>query len=444
MSPARKNKITLSDYDYQRDIENRLLMAQFSTLDLEITEEILFSSLSSPIHKLAKNLDLDEKILHPTLEKLSQAGVIKIQNETILVDKEMRKYYESQIVKFDDQFTPGMEFLQNLLRKAPIHVLPTWYSIPRTSNNIFDSLIEKYLLTPQIFQRYLLELNFGDPVLSGIINDVFHASDFKVTAQELIEKYKLARAQFEEYMLHLEFSFVCCLGYNRSGDCWIEVVTPFYEWREYVRFVRDTQPSPIQNFSAIKRQRPHDFSFVEEMGTLLQAIKKEPLPQSAFQEDQVLAKLRLLKLVDVVDGRLYALEVANDWLDMRPENRALYLYRHPLNRLLTVDLPPTLCQEKNIREAEKSIQRVLHAGWVYFDDFLKGVTSALSEESIVMLRRVGKTWKYNLPHYTEEEKALIQAALFEGLFEAGVIATGAHDGRECFCVTPFGQSLFGR
>jgi hypothetical protein len=475
ISPSRKNKVLLSDYDYQRDIENRLLMAQFSTLDLEVMEEILYSSLNIPIRKLTKSLEIDEESLFKALEKLRKTDLIKIDNETIHVDKEMRKYYESQILKFDDEFTPGMEFLQSLLRKVPIHVLPNWYSISRTSNNIFDSIIEKYLLTPHIFQRYLLELNFGNPTLSGIIDDVFHAPDFHLSSQELIKKYSLTRGQFEECMLYLEFNFVCCLVYKKVDDHWEEMVTPFHEWREYLRFLRDTEAPMIKDPSSIKRRRPHDFSFIQDMEAILTIAKKEPIRLSSLIEDkltperallgslaaacggfsendpsllpyirQIFSKLSLLKFADDVDGYFYALESANDWLDMRPENRALFIYRHPLNRLLVKELPASLYTERSIHEAEKGISRVLRSGWVYFDDFVKGALIPLNEASIVMLKRSGKSWKYSLPHYTEEEVAFIKNTLFEGLFEIGALATGVCDGKECFCVTPFGQSLFGR
>ena len=475
LSALRKNKITLADYDYGHDIQNRLIMAQFSTQDLEVLEEILYSSLSLSMRKLSKTLDIDEENLIPILEKLSKTGLLKLNDETIVVDKDMRKYYELQMPKFDDDFTPGMEFLQGLLRKAPIHVLPIWYSIPRTSNNIFDSLIEKYLLTPQIYQRYLLELNFGDPVISGIINDLFSSPDFKLFSHDLIEKYGLTREQFEEYLLHLEFNFVCCLGYNKDNDLWKEVVTPFHEWREYLRFLRDTEASPIPSNVKISRRRSHDFSFVQDMAAVLNLAKTQPIALVPFSDDkilpqkaglaaiaakcekldekdpvsiayiqEILTKLCLLKLADIVDGRLYALESANDWLDMRLENRALFIYRHPLNKLKSVDLPPYLCAERTVREAEKSIMRVLNTGWVYFDDFFKSVLVPLSESSLVMLKKTGKTWKYTLPQYTDEERSLIKATIYEWLFEAGVVATGTAEGKDCFSVTPFGNSLFGR
>jgi predicted transcriptional regulator len=475
LSPLRKNKITLTDYDYRRDIENRLLMAQFTTLDLEVLEEILYSSLHVPIRKLAKHLDLDEATLHPILEKFSKTGLLKIENDSVIIDKEMRKYYEAQIVKFEDDFTPGMEFLQSLLKKVPIHVLPTWYSIPRTSNNIFDSLVEKYLLTPHLYQRYLLELNFGDPVLSGIIDDLIRAPDFKLSSKQLIEKYGLTREQFEEYLLYLEFNFVCCLGYQRENGHWKEIITPFEEWREYLRFLKETEAPSIPAATAIQRTWPSDFAFIQDMAIVLTLAKKDPLPLVAFSPDKpilepsalaaiaskmegmkaedpqfqskvqhILAKLFLLKLADRVDNRLYALEAANDWLDMRPENRALFIYRHPLNRLLNDAIPTHLCTERNIREAEKAILRVLNKGWVFYDDFIKGVLVTLNDDSVIILKRTGKTWKYTLPRYTEESLALIKATLFEWLFEAGIVATGNADGKECFTVTAFGQSLFGR
>ncbi|MBY0528773.1 MAG: hypothetical protein K2P51_01125 [Rhabdochlamydiaceae bacterium] len=469
-SSQRKVKISLEDYDYRQDIENRLLMGQFSSKDLEVLEEILYSSITIPIKKLMKNLDLEEEEITPILQKLSKTGLFGFENDAIVVDKEMRKYFESQILKFDPDFKPGMEFLQSLMRKVPIHVLPVWYSIPRTSNNIFDSLVEKYLLTPQIFYRYLMELNLNDAKLMGIIHDVYHAPDFQMFGKDLIEKYGLTREQFEEYLLLLEFHLVCCLGYTKVDDAWEEVVSPYYEWREYLTFLRDTEPSAIQTPAKVNRLRPEDFSFIQDMSALLNLAKKQPLQMKADELDpalyptiaaklegikeedshfkgylnRIVGKLRLLKLADVVDKRLYALDAANDWLDMRAENRAIYLYRHPLNRLEAKGVAPHLCNERAIREAEKSITRVLNTGWVYFDDFLRGVIVPLGEDSVVMLKKQGKTWKYSVPVYDEEQNALIHATVMDWLFEVGITAIGVHQGRECFCVTPYGQSLFGR
>lgn len=466
---SKKNKISLSDYDFTRDIENRLLIAQFSPLDLEVLEEILYSSLTIPIRDLARNLELAESQLSPILKKICQTGLIKMNEETITVDKEQRKYYETQITKFDEDFKPGMEFLQGLLRKVPIHILPTWYSIPRTSNNIFDSIVEKYLLTPQIFQRYLSELQLQDPQLSAIAEEVYKAPDFEVSAAHIMRKLSLSQEAFEEALLLLEFNFVCCLSYKRVEDEWQETVTPFYEWREYLRFLQATEIQSIDDMQHIKKKRASPFAFVEDLKALLNAAKKAPISvkekgSSQFFPDKTIAnalmakreglhledfpylisKLRLLKFADIVDHHLYCLEGAEEWLDMTIEDSALFIYRHPLNHLSPNSLPVHLWNEKNVREAEKSLLRLMDSSWVYFDDFIKGVTVSINDHSPVLLTRAGKCWKYVVPQYTLEEILLIKEAIFSWLFEVGVVAIGVHRERECFSVTPFGQSLLGR
>ncbi len=433
LAQSRKNKICLEDYNFKHDIENRLAMAEFSTLDLEVLEEILYSSIKVPIRKLAKTLDLEDEEILPILEKLNKTGLFSIHDDSIQIDKDMRKYFEAQVIKFDPDFKPGMQFLQHLLKKVPISILPVWYSIPRTSNNIFDSIVEKYLLSPQIFYRYLGELNFADPILTAIMHDVYEAPDFVVYAEDIIKKYGISKETFEEHVLNLEFNFVCCLCYQKIKDQWKEIVTPFHEWKEYLTFLSTTDAKPIASPQQIVRKRPHDYSFIQDMTSLLQLTKKQPITVAHDKEHRLsftpeilnllsekipgfqnadpsflkylhslIAKARLLKLADVIDGRLYALEGASDLFDMRLESRALFLYRHPLNHLTSFHLPAQLCTERHVREAEKSIIRVLNSGWIFFDDFIKGVIVPLSEDSIVMLKRQGKTWKYHLPTYTEE------------------------------------------
>lgn len=475
LSSIKKNKITLEDYNYKQDIENRLVLAQFTPGDLSVLEEILFSSIKIPIRKLAKSVDLDENEVLQVLEKISKTGLFTFESDSIIVDKEMRKYFEAQVLKFDPDFKPGMEFLQTLLRKAPIHVLPTWYSIPRTSNNIFDSIVEKYFLTPQIFQRYLSELNFPDKILAGIVHDVYNSPNLKLNGGDLMQKYGISHEQFEHFMLQLEFHFACCLGYEKIDGEWKEIVTPLHEWREYAIFLQNTQTQPISTPEKVVRTRSQDFAYIQDLSLILSQAKKSPLilsadgaqkwipnketfrtlaakmqdfdensPEFADYIDKLIHKLRHLKLADVVDNRLYALESANDFLDMRLENKALFLYRHPLNRLLSPQIPADIITDRNLREAEKSILRVLDSGWVYFDEFLNGIIVPLGEDSVIMLKRQGKTWKYSVPSYAEEELALIKATVLEWLFEIGVTAVGKHNGKDCFCVTAFGQSLFGR
>lgn len=432
LSPARKNKVNLADYNSQQDIESRILLSDFSALDVEVLEEILFSPLKISFKKLLRMIECREGDLLNSLKKLSSAGLVTLQDDTILVDKERRKYFEFQIQRFDPHFKPDMEFVQGILRKVPIHLLPTWYSIPRTSNNIFESIVEKYLLTPHIYQRYLLELNFGDSTLNSLIQEVFSSPHFKVSSSDLISKYNLNRRDFEEMLLILEFNFVCCLCYEKEDDHWLEYITPFHEWHEYLKFLRATETPLISE--PVQRKSESEFAFIEEMSQWLLKAKKKPLPTASCP---AIEKLHLIKLADYSSGKLTALPEGDAWLDLSLENRALYLYRHNQNRILSLST-----NERYVREAEKCIKRALHGNWVYFDDFLNGVLVPLSENSVVMLKRAGKQWKYTLPTYSDEEKILLKATIFEWLYETGMVAIGTCRDRDCFAVTAFGRFFF--
>lgn len=434
LSQARKNKVNLSDYNCQQDIENRMLMSDFSTFDVEVLEEILFSPLKISVKKLARTLGCQEQELIASLKKLSSGHLLTLQDDTLFVDKEKRKYFECHIGRFDSQFKPDMEFIQATLRKVPIHLLPIWYSIPRTSNNIFESIIEKHLLTPHIFQRYLLDLNFGDSTLHSIMTDVFSAPDFKVSTSDLIAKYNLDRPTFEGMMLILEFNFVCCVCYEKADDHYIEYVAPFHEWHEYLRFVRSTETPTIPASEPIERHAPTDFAFLEEMSNLLLKARNKPL---SVPESHIIEKLTLCKLAEYENGQLRTLPTGDAWLDLSFENRALHIYRHPHNRILSLSVG-----ERYVREAEKSIKRVMHGQWVYFDDFIKGILVPLNENSVISLKRSGKQWRYTLPIYTDEERAIVKATIFEWLYETGMTMIGTCRGRDCFAVTHFGRFFF--
>ncbi|MCB1072603.1 MAG: hypothetical protein KDK96_05815 [Chlamydiia bacterium] len=474
----RKNKINLEDYDYQKDIQNRVLLSHFSTEDLEVLEEIVYSSQKIPISRLVDQLDKNLDKLYAILEKLSKTDLFKIEEDTVVVDKEMRKYFETQIQKFEDDFTPGMEFLQALLKKVPIHVLPNWYPIPRTSNNIFNSLIEKYLETPQTFQRYLTELNLGDPILNGIVTDLFEAPEHKMYSSDIRAKYKLSEEAFEEHLLYLEFNLVCCLVYEKKDGEWIEVVTLFKEWKDYLNFLKESQPKEISKKSDVKRTRPHDFSFVEDMSTLLALSMTKPLYLRLNEEEEwvfekasanaaskqckgfdlkteeghehfhrymskVIQKLLFLKLAHIEGNQLIASDDAEEWLALPIEKRALNTYKVTLSSYPFSEFAKEICTERNIHEIEKSISRIIDSGWVLFDEFLNGIIAPISENSKMSLKKTGRYWKYSLPDYSEDEMALIRLIIFNWLFEGGIIATGSYQGKECLRITPLGQSMFG-
>lgn len=425
----RKHKINIHDYPYQKDIETRLLMAEFSTFDVEVLEEILFSPLKIPLNKLSRSLEVPVDELMPVISKLAMTGLCDLQDEILVIDKDMRKYFEYEIRKFDEDFVPDMEYLQSLLKKVPIHILPLWYSIPRTSNNIFESIIEKYLLTPQIFQRHLMESGNDDEIFQAIVQDIFQADGFRIYADDIREKYDLTKEALEEYILHLEFHFIASLTYAKVGEVWKEVITPFREWRSYLLFLQDNKP---KSFSKPDHKDDENFAFIKELTNFL---KKEKKPDNPY----FMEKLSQMKFIQKKEGKIALTEIASEWLEMDLKNKALFLHRYPLNR---PSFDAEINTEKHLREIERSLKPFCQSGWIYFDEFLKTALIYFHEENKVMLKKVGKTWKYNLPTYTEEEISYIQKVI-DFLYEIGFVSKGIKNNKLCFFITPLGQTILG-
>lgn len=424
---VRKFKINLEDYPYQRDVENRLFLADLSQFDTQVLEEILYHPLTISIEEFAEELGADIDKLRNSLEKIAPSGLLSFDEATITVEKEPRKNYESEIVRFEEDFNPDLNFFQNLLKKVSMHVLPTWYAVPRSSDDIFGSIVEKYLETPKTYLRYVRNLEFDNPILSHIIDDLFQAPDFKLTARDVKAKYGLSDKEFIEAALLLEFYFLCSLSYEPHGDGWQEVLTPFHEWHEYLRFRRDTIPATIEE--DVHCDHEESFAFAKSMNALRAAL---PLKVDNLSEEQqkVAIRLETLELVKIVDGELQVIS-SPTWENMQVQDQAITLYRHLTGAHQK--------QSRDVRELEKSLKRVIYSGWIDSDAFVSGITAPIGDNAPVKLQKQGRRWEYVLPQYSDEDKALVKEMISGPLFEAGIVALGTYKGGSCFQVTPFGR-----
>ncbi|MBJ7450009.1 MAG: hypothetical protein JHC93_06595 [Parachlamydiales bacterium] len=457
-SLTKKNKIQIEDYNFERDIENRLFLSSFSQIEVTVLEEILNSSLHIDLDRLARTVDLDEKELSPILDRLESVGLLTKALTYIAVDKEMRKYFETQVVKFDESFEPNFDYIKSCLKKVPIDVLPNWYSIPRTSNDISSSIMEKYLLTPRIYQRYLSELVFDDPLLDSILDDVFSSPDLKVSAESLRLKYRLSFQEFEEYVLHLEFNFVLCSTYEQKDGYWEEIITPFHEWRQYLLFLKNTEPKSLPPAQVSFLHRGH-FGFIRDMSSLLNSFAKntsnseipfdkltlsgEDIPQKERDAYicHLIEKMVDLQLVELDDNRYRTLPLSDQWLKWNLEEQGVALYRSDFFGFYGTDLPEELLTERNLREVERSLSRMTNKGWVLLDDFIKSMFAPVGNHCEVALKKVSRRWCYLIPNYSVEEKKFIELVITQRLMESGLVVLGKYRGQRAFCLTPFGQSL---
>ncbi|MDP1836356.1 MAG: hypothetical protein Q8K75_10585 [Chlamydiales bacterium] len=468
VTPGRKNKVVLADYSYRRDIENRLMLAQLSVFDVDVLSEVLNSSLTFPISDIVETLEAPLTKIVESLDKLVTAKLLQHDGRTVRVDKELRKYYEYQIEKFEEDFAPDLEYILRGLKRIPIQVLPNWYSIPKTTDDIFVSIIEKHLQTPKVYRRHLLDISFDDPIPLAIMEEVYSAEDFKVRSKTLRDKYALTREQFEEYMLLLEFNFVCYLTYTKVDDMWKEVVTPMHEWREFLRFRRDTVPTSIPEGEVDRFHRNADFAFVQDLVALVRILEQQPLPvevngtglslppkaltswlpalpagdANSYASSLVNRALHL-GLAEVKDKRLSFAVAAKEWLRKQPQDQAMAVYRAPIRLEDYPTIKPNMFTEKNLRETEKSLKRVANMGWVNFDDFLRGMSEPLGDGEAISLRQKGRRWSYAIPAYSADDKIFIKELIFKRLFEVGMVTIGQHNGKPCFAVTAFGRIALG-
>lgn len=448
---VRKNKIQLAEYPYQRDIENRVLLAQLSTLEVTILKEIIHHSLKISIEQLAEQLEIEIATLIPILDKLSSTQLFKRQNFTLIVDKELRKYYEAQIDKFDEDFEPNMEFLQGLLNQLPIHVLPNWYAIPRSSDNIVASIIERYFLTPKIYRQYLEELQFDDPIVPLIIKDLYQAPHFTLYTSSILKKYNLTREQLEEYLILLEYHFICCLRYQKIEDRWEEIITPFQEWLDYLNSEEASKPRLIQGSQAAEPLCSRDFGFILDMRSILSAcsdqrLTDEQIPPLFLKEgrpqdylEHLLFKLSQVEFITYHKSTIKVLDKGAFWLSKSLSEQAISLANDPLNTLRSFSQFP-LYTIRSIRQIEKSLKELKEGQWVYLDEFVGGFILPLGNKDPIQIVNRGKKWKYALPTFTQEERAFIKAVISERLFEIGIIALGNHKGKASFQLTSFGRS----
>lgn len=445
-----KTQISLSDYSYRRDIEHRLLISHLTVFEVEVLKEILHDSLTISIDHLSENLGVSPKKLIPVLDTLSRTKLFKRDNLTLKVDKEIRKYYESQMEKFEDDFEPNLEFLQSLLSNVPLHVLLLWYTIPRTSDNIFASIIEQCLLTPRTYRQYLLELQFADPIVHLIIEDLYKAPNYKLNSDEIITKYQLTRERFEEYLLLLEYNLVCCLSYNRIGDEWQEVVTPFSEWLEYLLFEKNSHPQYLKNNDSIQLACANEYGFIEDLAKVLITCQQNNLPINRVKKLNLTSPVHLKAL----EKKLYQLDFVKKssksvlipsergliWASKPRSERITSLAVNPLNCVTSFDQSP-LWNFRNVRLIEKSLRSLKPLEWVYLEDFLKGIHFPLGEREPITLRKRGKKWKYVIPEYNSEELEFVGRVIMERCFELGVVMIGQHNGQPCFYLTPFGNQF---
>ena len=403
--------------------------------------------------------------------------MIQLEKDFIVVNKELRKYFDSEVQKFDERFIFGLEYIQTILKKVPIQILPSWYLIPRSSDNIFESLIEKFFITPQMYQRHLMEVRPLEGISGKIFDKLFESKELKIYTADLIKEFDLTLEELHEIILDFEFNFIGCLRYESSDTNFQEILTPFHEWKEFLTFTKTNQPISILNQKSVEPFKSDEYAFIKDMLNLIENLNSIKMPRTDLKEpfkltqglislllsyiesykleasmpseqeytlyiQRLVEKAIYTGLIEISDNLLQPSKLFHEWSKYDTDRKAHFIYKHPNNRFLNPNCPKDLVNEKSIRELEKNLSKLVKTDWIYFEDFLNSCTAAIGDCGKVELKKSGKLWKYNIPEYSSKEKLFLQIAILEWLFESGVVQTGLHLNKPCFRLTSLGKKMF--
>lgn len=432
---TRSKTIYLSDSHAANELELYLFITSLSEEEFSILSQLFFEPIRIQLQRFARSLDVDMDLLLTALSRFEKIGLLRFEEEYILVDKEMRRHLEIRLTQFDEDFKADFEFLHQLLRKVPIESLVHWYPISRSSENFFTGLISRYLETPQIYLRHLKEVASQSPVYQWLIHQLTTSPTFEIPSDLLKSHFSLSRQEVVETLISFEFHLAGTTKLSFENGHLNEKITLFDEIKTYLQLRQ--APNPVLE-NQVNAYRPTALSFTEEMAAW---IEKKGMPSSNDSSYTERMKTVLLQCRFMEDGALgmSSTPLGRQWAAIEPQRRALALtrcidYSYPFSS-------PHLATEKNLRELDKILVFVPE-GWILVEDFVKLVAVSLETQERFKLRKQGKAWHYLMPPLTEEEKEFTRETCRGPLFEGGLIELGFMAGLPVMQVTPFGRWLY--
>ncbi|MCH9621963.1 MAG: hypothetical protein S4CHLAM20_13960 [Chlamydiia bacterium] len=460
-------KVELEDFDYERDLKLRLHLEKLNTHAIYVLEEILYSPLKVSIQELCDNTETSYTDIHSILDSLKPLGLFDINNETLFIKKDVRKYFEMLIEKFEPDFSPNLDYFKDLLKHVPIHCIVSWYHIPRTSNNIFNSIIEKHFKTPKIFEKYITETLSLDPIAQNVADLVLNSSCGKVSCKEIQEKTSLNEEELEKIILFLEYHYIIASSYEVEDNHYTKYLSLFSEWKNWkINSQFSSKEELSLHEDEIQRISDNEFSFIEDMSLILTLCNEIALHVTYNQKDElfyledesirlpginnnettyiarVINKNLLLGLCVIEEDQLRQTPPAKKWLETPIKKRTLITFKHPHNALSHKSRFSFKQHDRNIIEVQKALSTIQSGRWIMFDEFMHLNLSSGNSLKQAELKRVGREWKFEAAEYDPKEIEFIKLIVLGWLFESGMIIPGTYQNKDCFKVTSLIYELY--
>ena len=439
----KKNRVDLSEYPYEQDLNYRLLLASLNPTTTKLLIELFYLSSKTTLVKLKNALDLTENELKEFVDEIAPFNILSIEQDVVLIDKDVKKKIESFLEKFDEEFSHGIEYFQSLLKQVPINILPTWYSLPRSCDSIFLSLKEKIFHTPSQYLRHLQNIESDDPSVPLVIQALLAANNHLLTMDQLESVSGKSGFELQKLVLFLEFNFAAVMCYIEESGAWTSVLKLPNELSCYLNQLSVTPPFKILAQNLVKPDRGIPLTFAFDLSQVLRLAKVHTLKGQTTQEgiifdpsgiqklEQNLAceqnyALRLLKkaielkLLEMDQGFITPHVQSEQWLLYSLEKQALSLYK-----------AIWIQGSHGAKQVEKGLQTLLQKGWVLADEVIQYVSYGKP-----LLQRTRDGYSYDLMDQVSMTREHLDL-----LFESGLIEWGSIDKKRCVRLTELGKQI---
>jgi hypothetical protein len=269
-----KNKVDLKDYPFKMDVHRRRCVSRFSPFERDLFYEMCLGSLETTVEELSEDLDVMPEIILSVLKKNGTIGLYSLSGTDVHINKEERKFYEAELEKFNDAFFPNLNHIKLLFNKVPIDVIPQWFSLPKSCTAIFNTLIEKHFLSPKLFERYIQELEFDDPVMKKIVKELYSSPYYSLNLQEMKETYFLSDEVLYQIISILEYNLIAVHSYQKIGDAYHEVITPPHEYRTLLIDKLEKRPKFIDEEEKVIATYTLHHDYIPKVTKTLKTIKQ--------------------------------------------------------------------------------------------------------------------------------------------------------------------------
>ncbi len=439
----KKHKVDLSEIPVEQDLFYRARLVELDSQTSTHLLELFYLSSKTTVQKLKNALDLTDDELQNFFEKIASLEILSFDKEAVVIDKDVKKKIECHLEKFSEEFIPGIEYFQTLLRQVPISILPTWYPLPRTCDSIFLSLKERIFQTPSQYLRHLQEVESEEYPVQILVQSLLASPRHSLSLQEVEELSGFKGGELQKFCLFLEFNFIAILTYKSSGEGWSSYLELPAELSAYLK--KQSHPLPftsvIQNTVVPDRGIPLAFAF--DLSQVIRFVKMHPvrvtkegirynfsspvfsklvetLSLSVAYLETILSRGIELQLLEIDQGFVTLHPQAEPWLLYSIEKQALTLFK-----ALWIQKNP------NLKQAEKGLASIITNGWVLADEVIKNIS-------------------YGKPHlvrgrdgfdYEIQDEVRLNYENLETLFESGLIEWGTYEKKRCLQLTDLGKQI---